>query len=166
MRPASDHSWRNHCVSSTVYTFSSLPLVEWKNPPDHSVVIYYPLGGSTELWCFISMYSPGGATYSLLAYTCCSYKIIVIPQWCAANHVCLILQCDLKNTVQIFTMLLAQCCLFLISECSTFNEGSGGHAVERRTVNQGDGGSIPPTTVLKLKQFHHPTFACVFRKRH
>ena len=28
--------------------------------------------------------------------------------------------------------------------------GSGGRAVERRTVNQGDGGSIPPTTISKL----------------
>ena len=45
-------------------------------------------------------------------------------------------------------------------------EGSGGRAVERRTVNRGDGGSIPPTAVSKLRQFLHPTFACVFRKRH
>ena len=44
--------------------------------------------------------------------------------------------------------------------------GSGGRAVERRTVNRGDGGSIPPTAVSKLRQFLHPTFACVFRKRH
>ena len=27
--------------------------------------------------------------------------------------------------------------------------GSGGRAVERRTVNRGDGGSIPPTGVSK-----------------
>ena len=44
--------------------------------------------------------------------------------------------------------------------------GSSGRAVERRTVNRGDGGSIPPTAVSKLKQFLHPTFACVFQKRH
>ena len=44
--------------------------------------------------------------------------------------------------------------------------GSGGRAVERWTVNRGDGGSIPPTAVSKLRQFLHPTFACVFRKRH
>ena len=31
--------------------------------------------------------------------------------------------------------------------------GSSGHAVERRTVNRGDSGSIPPATVLKLRQF-------------
>ena len=31
--------------------------------------------------------------------------------------------------------------------------GSGGRAVERRTVNRGDGGSIPPTAVSKLWQF-------------
>ena len=43
--------------------------------------------------------------------------------------------------------------------------GSGGRAVERRTVNRGDGGSIPPTAVSKLRLFLHPTFACVFRKR-
>ena len=29
----------------------------------------------------------------------------------------------------------------------------GGRAVERRTVNRGDGGSIPPTAVSKLRQF-------------
>ena len=34
--------------------------------------------------------------------------------------------------------------------------GSGGHVVERRTVNQGDSGSIPPTAVSKLRQFHSP----------
>ena len=28
--------------------------------------------------------------------------------------------------------------------------------VERRTVNRGDGGSIPPTAVLKLRQFCSP----------
>ena len=42
--------------------------------------------------------------------------------------------------------------------------GSGGRAVECRTVNREDGGSIPPTAVSKLRQFLHPTFACVFRK--
>ena len=31
--------------------------------------------------------------------------------------------------------------------------GSGGRMVERRTVNRGDGGSIPPTAVSKLRQF-------------
>ena len=30
---------------------------------------------------------------------------------------------------------------------------SGGRMVERRTVNRGDGGSIPPTAVSKLRQF-------------
>ena len=34
--------------------------------------------------------------------------------------------------------------------------GSGGRAVGRRTVNRGDGGSIPPTVVSKLRQFHSP----------
>ena len=33
---------------------------------------------------------------------------------------------------------------------------SGGHAVKRRTVNRGDGGSIPPTAVSKLRQFRSP----------
>ena len=32
----------------------------------------------------------------------------------------------------------------------------GGRAVERRTVNRGDGGSIPPTAVSKLRQFRSP----------
>ena len=34
--------------------------------------------------------------------------------------------------------------------------GSVGRAVERRTVNRGDGGSIPPTAVSKLRQFRSP----------
>ena len=34
--------------------------------------------------------------------------------------------------------------------------GSGGRAIERRTVNRGDGGSIPPTAVSKLRQFRSP----------
>ena len=34
--------------------------------------------------------------------------------------------------------------------------GSGGRAVERRTVNPGDGGSIPPTALSKLRQFRLP----------
>ena len=32
--------------------------------------------------------------------------------------------------------------------------GSGGRVVERRTVNRGDGGSIPPTAVSKLISFN------------
>ena len=34
--------------------------------------------------------------------------------------------------------------------------GSGGRMVDRQTVNQGDGGSILPTAVSKLRQFHLP----------
>ena len=34
--------------------------------------------------------------------------------------------------------------------------GSGGRAVERRTVNRWDDGSIPPTAVSKLRQFRSP----------
>ena len=34
--------------------------------------------------------------------------------------------------------------------------GRGGRAVERRTVNRGDGCSIPPTAVSKLRQFRSP----------
>ena len=34
--------------------------------------------------------------------------------------------------------------------------GRGGRAVERRTVNRGDGGSIPSTAVSKLRQFRSP----------
>ena len=34
--------------------------------------------------------------------------------------------------------------------------GSGGRAIERQTVNRGDGGSIPPTAVSKLRQFRSP----------
>ena len=34
--------------------------------------------------------------------------------------------------------------------------GSGGRAIERRTVNRGVGGSIPPTAISKLRQFLLP----------
>ena len=34
--------------------------------------------------------------------------------------------------------------------------GSGGRAVEHRTVNQGDGGSISPTAVSRFRQFCSP----------
>ena len=34
--------------------------------------------------------------------------------------------------------------------------GSGGCAVERQTVNRGEGGSIPPTAISKLWQFRSP----------
>ena len=34
--------------------------------------------------------------------------------------------------------------------------GSGGRAVECQTVNRGDGGSIPPIAVSKLRQFRSP----------
>ena len=34
--------------------------------------------------------------------------------------------------------------------------GSGGCLVEHQTVNRGDGGSIPPTAVSKLRQFCSP----------
>ena len=40
--------------------------------------------------------------------------------------------------------------------------GSGGRAVERRTVNRGDGGSIPPTAVSKLRQFRSPHICLCF----
>ena len=34
--------------------------------------------------------------------------------------------------------------------------GSGGRAVKHQTVSRGDGGSIPPAAVSKLRQFHSP----------
>ena len=34
--------------------------------------------------------------------------------------------------------------------------GSGGRTVEHWTINRGDGGSIPPNAVSKLRQFHSP----------
>ena len=35
--------------------------------------------------------------------------------------------------------------------------GSSSHTVERRTVNRGDDGSIPPAAISKLRQFRSPT---------
>ena len=43
-----------------------------------------------------------------------------------------------------------------IQTCTTLIVGSGGHAVEHRTVNREDRGSIPPTAVSKLRQFCSP----------
>jgi len=34
--------------------------------------------------------------------------------------------------------------------------GSGCRAIERRIVNRGDGSSIPPTAISKLRQFRSP----------
>ena len=58
--------------------------------------------------------------------------------------------------------------IFVVQTCRLPHpaERSGGRAVERRTVNRGDGGSNPPTAVLKLRQFRSPHIACVFQKRH
>ena len=42
------------------------------------------------------------------------------------------------------------------STCVLVTLGSGGRAVERRTVNQGDGDSIPPNAISKLRQFRSP----------
>ena len=40
-----------------------------------------------------------------------------------------------------------------VSKCEV---RSGGCTVERRTVSRGDGGSIPPAAVSKLRQFRSP----------
>ena len=57
--------------------------------------------------------------------------------------------------------------LFISVHTSWLNiEGCSDHAVERRTVNRGDvvQSHLPP--FRNLGNFIHPTFACVFRKRH
>ena len=49
--------------------------------------------------------------------------------------------------------------MFYVSTLSTHltrKLENGGRAVERRTVNRGDGGSIPSTAVSKLRQFRSP----------
>ena len=43
--------------------------------------------------------------------------------------------------------------------------GSGGRAVERRTVNVGDGGPIPPPAVSKLRQFRSPHICLYLSKQ-
>ena len=43
--------------------------------------------------------------------------------------------------------------------------GSDGRAVERWTVNRGDGGSIPPTAVSKLRQFRSPHICLCLSER-
>ena len=44
----------------------------------------------------------------------------------------------------------------LAESVTTARVRSGGHAVECRTVNRGDGGSTPPTALSRLRQFHSP----------
>ena len=44
----------------------------------------------------------------------------------------------------------------MLCSCIYSNNGSGGRVIERQTVNRGDGGSIPPTAFLKLRQFRSP----------
>ena len=39
---------------------------------------------------------------------------------------------------------------------------NGGHAVERRTVNRGDGGLIPPAAISKRRQFRSSTLPMSF----
>ena len=51
--------------------------------------------------------------------------------------------------------------LYLKKKLRHIDVRSGGRAVERRTVNREDGGSIPPTAVSKLKQFHSPPHVSV-----
>ena len=43
----------------------------------------------------------------------------------------------------------------------TSKQKSGSRAVERRTINRGDSGSIPPTAVSKLRQFRSPHIVCL-----
>ena len=44
--------------------------------------------------------------------------------------------------------------------------GNGGRAVERQTVNRGDGGSIPPAAVSKLsRQFRSPHICLCLSER-
>ena len=40
--------------------------------------------------------------------------------------------------------------------------GNSSRAVERRIINRGDGGSIPSTAVLKLRQFRSPHICLCF----
>ena len=42
------------------------------------------------------------------------------------------------------------------SPLTTGYVGSGGHAIERWTVNRGDGGSILPAAISKLRQLRSP----------
>ena len=54
------------------------------------------------------------------------------------------------------------CCFTVSADKDAEERWSHGR---RRTVSRGDGGSIPPTAVSKLRQFRSPHIACVFRKR-
>ena len=52
-----------------------------------------------------------------------------------------------------YLAIKAEICTKLIT---FLHVGSGARVVERQTVNRGDGGSIPPTAVSKLRQFRSP----------
>ena len=83
----------------------------------------------------------------------CSTSVIMIPDY-LSRHMDFIL-CPKSHMSQVICpkfMIRYLCYL-----CTLDLVGSGGHVVERRTVNRGDGGSIPPAAVSKLSQFrsHH-----------
>ena len=51
--------------------------------------------------------------------------------------------------------------MVIIGAESWICKGAVGCTVECRTVNRGDGGSIPPTVISKLRQFRTPHIACL-----
>ena len=55
-----------------------------------------------------------------------------------------------------FMWKLMECLFHGFSSFDILTVMSGGRAEERQTVNRGDGGSIPPTSVSKLRQFRSP----------
>ena len=72
----------------------------------------------------------------------------------------------LESFIQASHQTLGRQVLFAQLTHGTRTVGIGGHTVERWTVNRGTvvQSNLPP--FKKLRNFVHPTFACVFRKRH
>ena len=70
----------------------------------------------------------------------------------AAYNVPLVVIAFILKHVRVST---SACAEYIFTE-HTRSVGSAGRTVQRRTVNRGDGGSIPPIAVSKLRQFRSP----------
>ena len=67
------------------------------------------------------------------------------PSVCGPGHVVDLLGSDIRPSFGSTTFIVG-----------SVGGRSSGRVVEHQTVNRGDGGSIPPTAVLKLRQFRSP----------
>ena len=74
--------------------------------------------------------------------------------WDLLTILTLVVVAAFHNHIGRITWRLMESLLRVFSSSDILTVGSCGRAVERRTVNRKDGGSIPATAVSKLRQFH------------